>query len=197
VEAAREALQTALALRRATGDPFAVAMALSALGELEWAERNVERAVELHTERLALFQRVGGGVDAAYAMHDLARVLRASGSPERAVALFTESLGQATERGIPPLTAACLAGLAECANDAGQETLGAYLYGAAMTAIDAVDGFAPMADGFDWDGIVSSIHAAGLRGTFADSRTAGRAATIEQWTAAILELESRTQATRV
>jgi predicted ATPase/transcriptional regulator with XRE-family HTH domain len=195
--AAREALQTALALRRAAGDPFAVAMALSALGELEWVEHNLERAAALHTERLTLFQRVGDGVDAAYAMYDLARTLRASGSTERAVALFRENLAGATARGIPPLTAACLAGLAGCADDAGQVDMAAYLFGAATAALDAVVAPAPMADAFDWDGIVHTIRDAAARCADAGPWQAGRAASIEQWTATARDLERRSQAIRV
>jgi len=101
---ARLLLEESMALARAAGDKYRIALTLNYMGDLARSERQVVQAQSTYEESLSILRELGATKELPATLHNLAYACLYQGDIERAHALFYESLeaqrAQANQDGI-------------------------------------------------------------------------------------------------
>ncbi len=98
-DAAREQLETGLAICREVGDRFGATVALNILGQIAYQQGEYGRARELCQESLAIKRELGDQWGMTFSLTYLGTVARALGDQAEAEQLFSESLAISEEIG--------------------------------------------------------------------------------------------------
>jgi non-specific serine/threonine protein kinase len=131
-------LEESVALARATGDRWSLALGLVALGDVARSRGDHARAGRLYEECVALRGDLFGGLPTLWEslLHNLGYIALRQGRPRRAAELFRESLCLFRRCGDQRGAAECLIGLGCVAAAAGQPGRAARLFAAAEAALD-------------------------------------------------------------
>ena len=126
----RMVLQEALAMARAAGDIYRVAMALNVLGDLARCREEYAEAQRAYEEGVSLLRQIDARRDLASLLHNLGHAYLQRGLVDRAESSFRESLAiQQAQHNMAGI-AECLAGFAALAAARGRPADGACLLAA-------------------------------------------------------------------
>lgn len=112
---ARAALDESLAMARAAGDIFRIAMTLNCLGDLARCEDHFAEAQPAYEEGIALLRSINAARDLASLLHNLGHACLRLGDTERAARCFEESLAIQQAQHNTAGMAECLLGFAALA----------------------------------------------------------------------------------
>jgi predicted ATPase/DNA-binding XRE family transcriptional regulator len=164
-------------------DWWSIAWIKNHLGDVARCQEDLERAVSLYDESLALFREHGERQGAAAALHNLGHVALSRGDARRAKSLFMESLSLFRELDFAWSVADCLTGLAGVAGLEGRPQEAALLYGAAEAAHEAIDASGMLIDPANklaWDREMAAARGTIDEATWEQAWSAGRAMSLDQ-----------------
>jgi predicted ATPase/DNA-binding CsgD family transcriptional regulator len=126
-------LDESLALFRALGDTYGIALVLVGVGLVGIHQGDYERAIALHEEALGLVQTLGDALPgppflATVCLHNLGAAAYGLGEHASAAAYFEEALARVRDLGHSSLALVALAGLGNVARDQGDYVRSAELY---------------------------------------------------------------------
>jgi len=178
-----------LARFRELEDQAGIATLLCLIGEMIHSQGDNLRAAPLLEQSLALFRELENKGEIPWALGHLARVVHTQGDDRRATELFQECLELAREQGDKPEMAGCLEGLAGIAVLHGQPIRATQLFAAAARLRETIGGqlHRRPIDGTEYDRTLGITRAQLDDATFAAAWAAGRAMTLEQAIAEVLQ----------
>ena len=186
VAAAGARLREAIALARADGDGWSLAMALNELGDIERSRGGHARARPLYEESRSTFATLGLG-DQPHLDHNLGYVALASGDREGAAASFRRAMARFRRLGERR-------GLAECAIGCGAVAVaerrlvdGGRLFGAGEAALEALGTHLWPANRFDHERWLARARSSRASAEFERALAEGRALPLDDVTAWILD----------
>jgi predicted ATPase/DNA-binding CsgD family transcriptional regulator len=186
---ARSLLEESMALARAAGDKYRIALTLNYMGDLARSERQVVQAQSTYEESLSILRELGATNEVPATLHNLAYVCLYQGDIERAHALFYESLeaqrAQTNQDGILE----GLRGYAALASATGLAAESARLYAAAFANGRGVDSASlwPL-EKLEYDHYIGLARASLSDAEFEAEQAKGRILSMEQAIAYALKL---------
>jgi tetratricopeptide (TPR) repeat protein len=192
---AKSLLEQSEAQFRQLGDTWGTSLSLQALGQLALREGEYERARAIYEEVLVLSRKLGYANGIAAALRVLGLIAGRRGEHEEAERLLKESLALDRVLGAKQGMVECLEVVAGVAVGRGEAERAARLFGAASALREALGIVAQPTDpSHDERGLASAL-AQLNEPLFAAARAEGRALTLEQIVAEVLEGGSSTEAT--
>ena len=182
--------EESVALFRAVGDEWETPGPLSGLGLVAAARGDYGRAAMLLEESLVLARRWNLLADMASAQLRLGRVVSRQGDHARAAALFRESFMLRYRQGDRDGVAACLVALAGVRLATNRPHDSARLFGAAEALREAIGTSVSPAQRSDYDRQVAALHSRLGRATLATAWGEGRAMGVDEFLAAVPDLEA-------
>jgi len=131
-DTAQSLLEESMALARAAGDKYRIALTLNYMGDLARSERQVVQAHSTYEESLSILRELGAAHEIPATLHNLAYVCLYQGDLERAHALFYESLEAQRALSNQAGVLEGLLGFAALASKTGLAAESARLYAAAV-----------------------------------------------------------------
>ncbi len=180
-------LEESLQLFRELGDQLWYGHTLLDLGYAARLQGDNARAAACYAESLALFQDLGNMWGIAAVQLALGYLAQAQGDAPQAEAYFAESLARYRELGHREGVSVCLAGSAGVAGSLGQTVRAARLFGAAEGLRAVIGAIGQPIERAAYDASVASVRVQLDSETFAAAWAAGRAMTLEQAIADVLD----------
>lgn len=188
---AETAYQESLALFQTLGDKWSITLTLSNLANLALSQNDYQRATRCAEAALVLSRELGDRVGIAHALSNLAHATTYQHDHERAIALYQESLLNFYELQDRSGVAECLEGLASVSAAQGNSLPAIQLWSAAEALRDAIGAPLAPADRAAYDRQLATARAHLDETTLAAAQARGRAMSLEQVLAYVLEILRR------
>jgi non-specific serine/threonine protein kinase len=189
-DAARDLLETGIAVARAAGDDLGYAHCANGLGELARLLGDYDTARRYYEDVLAIFRRAGHSQGIGFTLHNLSHVYMHDGDYVRAAAVLEEAVALYRVLGNRLGTAMCVAALSGLALGQGEPEGAARLLGAAQALLESVGALLDPADVMEYQRNESAARARLGEAAFLAAWAEGYAMTPDQVTAIDAVVES-------
>jgi predicted ATPase/DNA-binding SARP family transcriptional activator len=181
--------EESLALFRRLDEKWGVGISLMRLGFVAQFRGDWVYAARLHEESLALYRQLGNPWGIATALANLGEAALAQGDGDRAERLYRESLALMQSTGSKWYIALALIGFSGVALAQRRVEQAAQLLGVGEAMLETIGGHLPLVDRLVYERNVAAARTRLGEAAFTEAKTQGRAMTLEQVLAQVLDSE--------